>query len=87
MYCFIYFQSVPGKFSFLLDIRINVDFYPSYITSNGLVILQSATQTPYTSTRLPQGKESEDYNVTIKVVISDNVGAREVDTLTVKVRW
>jgi len=35
---------------------------------------------------LPQGKDSEDYNVTLKVEISDEGGSSHEDMFTVKVR-
>ena len=49
--------------------------------------MDNVTNLYYTSTRLPIGKESEGYNVTIKVEISDMEGASHVDVLTVKVRF
>lgn len=58
----------------------------SYITSFGTVIIKSATYVPYLVTLLPQGRISEDYNVTIKVEISDQKGSNHEEMLTVKVR-
>jgi len=49
--------------------------------------MDDASNLYYTSTRLPKGKESEGYNVAIKVEISDKEGASYVDVLTVKVRF
>lgn len=57
----------------------------SYITSTGTVIVKSSTYIPYIVTLFPQGKISDDYNVTIKVDIFDQKGSSYVEMLTVKV--
>lgn len=58
----------------------------SYITATALVLVKSGTRTHHLSTMLPQGKDSEDYNVTLKVEISDEGGSSHEDMFTVKVR-
>lgn len=65
----------------------DVTFFSSYISQAGLVSLKSGTRSFLLSTNLPQGKTSDDYNVTVKVKISNNAGIIHVDTLVVKVRW
>ncbi|XP_078351488.1 polycystin-1-like protein 2 [Oculina patagonica] len=57
----------------------------SYTTSTGMVSV-SGKRIPFISATLPQGIKSEDFNITIKVDISDQTGASDVDILTVKVR-
>ncbi|KAL9952074.1 hypothetical protein ACROYT_G039278 [Oculina patagonica] len=58
----------------------------SYISSAGTVIIKSATVIPNITTILPEGKKTEDYNVTIQVEILGQRGARAIDLLTVKVK-
>ncbi|KAL9952071.1 hypothetical protein ACROYT_G039275 [Oculina patagonica] len=64
----------------------NLSYDFSYITSTGTVIVKSASYIPYIATLLPQGKISDDYNVTIKVDIFDQKGSSYVEMLTVKVK-
>lgn len=59
--------------------------FSSYISSAGTVIVKSATVIPNITTILPEGKKTEDYNVTIQVEIFGQRGARDIDLLTVKV--
>ena len=66
--------------------RITLPFCFSYFSSTGLVILKSGTHIHQLSTMLPQGNASEDYNVTIKLDISNQEGSSHEETLTVKVR-
>ena len=66
--------------------RMTLPFCFSYFSSTGLVILKRGTHIHQLSTMLPQGNSSEDYNVTIKVEISNQGGSSHEDKLTVKVR-
>ena len=50
-----------------------------------MVIVKSGTRVHHLSTKLPQGNAYEDYNVTIKVEISDQEGASREEKLNVKV--
>lgn len=58
----------------------------SFISSTGFVIVKTGSQIPHLSTMLPEGNVTNDYNVTIKVEISDQGGATYEDIIKVKVK-
>ena len=51
-----------------------------------MVIVRSGSHIPHLSTMLPQGNASEDYNVVVKVEITDKGGASHDDMIIVKAR-
>ena len=87
----IYFL-VTSIFCFWLASHLNTSFFVlctclRYITSIGPVILESETPNHLISTSLPGGTDSNDFNVTILVVIYGKDGARYRDKFIVKVFW
>lgn len=87
----IYFL-VTSIFCFWLVSHLNANFFMlcnflRYNTSIGPVILESATPNYLISTSLPEGKDSNDFNVTILVKIYGKDGASYTDKFIVKVFW
>ena len=58
----------------------------SFISSTGFVMVKTGSHIPLLSTMLPEGNVTDDYNVTIKVEISDQGGATHEDIIKVKVK-